>query len=58
MSDPYKTLGSQLAAAAERQDAGAPKRRHGWFSNRLHALSVAAASSSAGAPSRSPPPAR
>jgi hypothetical protein len=43
MSDPYKTLGSQLTAAAERQDAGAPKRRHGWFSNRLHALSVGAA---------------
>ncbi len=43
MRDPYKTLGSQLAAAAERQDAGAPKRRQRWFSNRLHALSVAAA---------------
>jgi hypothetical protein len=43
MRNPYKTLGSQLAAAAERQDAGAPQRRQSWFSNRLHALSVAAA---------------
>ncbi len=43
MRDPYEILGSELAAAAERQDAGAPERRRSWFSNRLHALSVAAA---------------
>jgi hypothetical protein len=43
MRDPYKTLGSQLAAAAERRDAGAPERRRRWFSNRLHVLSVSAA---------------
>jgi hypothetical protein len=43
MRDPYETLASQLAAAAERQEAGAPERRRRWLSNRLHALSVAAA---------------
>lgn len=43
MKDPYKTLGGQLAAAAERRDAGAPERRRRWFSNRLHVLSAAAA---------------
>jgi hypothetical protein len=43
MRDPYETLGRELAAAAKRQDAGAPQRRQHWFSNRLHALSVAAA---------------
>jgi hypothetical protein len=43
MRDPYKTLGSQLAAAAERREAGTPGRRQRWFSNRLHVLSVAAA---------------
>jgi len=43
MSDPYKTLGSQLAAAAERQNGGVPERRQRWLSNRLHVLSVAAA---------------
>jgi hypothetical protein len=43
MRDPYKTLASQLAAAAERQDAGAPERRRRWFSNRVHVISVAAA---------------
>ncbi len=43
MRDPYEILGSQLAAAAARQDAGAPERRQRWFSNRLHALAVAAA---------------
>jgi hypothetical protein len=43
MRDPYETLASQLAAAAERQEAGAPERRRRWFSNRLHALFVAAA---------------
>jgi hypothetical protein len=43
MRDPYETLGRELAAAAERQRSGAPKRRLSWFSNRLHALAVAAA---------------
>jgi hypothetical protein len=43
MRDPYEFLGSELTAAAERQDAGAPLRHRGWFSNRLHALSVAGA---------------
>jgi hypothetical protein len=43
MSDPYEFLGSELAAAAERQDVGVPERRRNWFSNRLRALSVAAA---------------
>ncbi|HSZ69703.1 MAG TPA: hypothetical protein VK756_05010 [Solirubrobacteraceae bacterium] len=43
MRDPYKTLGSQLAAAAARRDASAPGRRRRWFSGRLRALSVAAA---------------
>jgi hypothetical protein len=43
MRDPYKTLGSQLAAAAERQDAGAREHRRRWLSNRLHVLFVAAA---------------
>jgi hypothetical protein len=43
MRDPYEILGSELAAAAERKHAGAPERRQSWFSNRLHALSVAAA---------------
>lgn len=44
MRDPYKTLGNRLAAAAERQSAGAsPARRRRWLSNRVHALSVAAA---------------
>jgi hypothetical protein len=43
MRDPYEILGSELAAAAERQDASAPERRQSWFSNRLHALSLAAA---------------
>jgi hypothetical protein len=43
MRDPYEILGSELVAAAERQDAGAPERRQSWFSNRLHALSLTAA---------------
>jgi hypothetical protein len=43
MRNPYKTLGSQLAAAAERQDAGARQRGQRWFSSRLHVISVAAA---------------
>ncbi len=50
MRDPYKFLGSELAAAAgrrdadaKRKDAGATEHRRNWFSNRLHSLSVAAA---------------
>jgi hypothetical protein len=43
MRDPYEILARELAAAAERQSTGAPGRRPSWFSNRLHALSVAAA---------------
>ncbi len=43
MRDPYEILGSELAAAAGRKDAGTPKRRPSWLSNRLHALSLAAA---------------
>jgi hypothetical protein len=43
MSDPYEILGTELTAAAERQSAGVPQRGPSWFSNRLHALSVAAA---------------
>jgi hypothetical protein len=42
MKDPYKFLGNQLAAAAERQNADTPKPRRGWFSNRLLVLSSAA----------------
>jgi hypothetical protein len=49
MRDPYETLGSQLAEAAERRDAGAPERRERWSSNRLRALSVAVALLLAGA---------
>lgn len=43
MSDPYEILGNELAAAARRRNPGTPERRRGWFSHRLHALSVAAA---------------
>ena len=43
MRDPYEKLRSELAAAAERREAGVPERRGSWFSHRLHAFSAAAA---------------
>jgi hypothetical protein len=43
MRDPYEILGSELAAAAERQSAGAPERRRRWLSNHLHVVLVAGA---------------